>query len=60
MTRGQITTTAPGREARQARYKQTDQFLDVAERFLLRDQLPSLLSDTKPQLDFGQFKEMMR
>ena len=36
-TRGQITT---GAEARQARQEQTDHFIHVADRFLQRNQLP--------------------
>jgi hypothetical protein len=35
--RGQITTAAPRREPRQARYEQTDHFIHVADCFLQRD-----------------------
>ena len=38
--RGQITTAAPGRQTTQASQEQADQILHLAERFLLRDQLP--------------------
>jgi hypothetical protein len=45
--RSQITTTAPSRESRQARYKQTDHFIHVADRFLQRDQVPLLLGNAE-------------
>ena len=40
------------REARQARYKQTDHFIHVADRFLQRDQVPLLLGNAEPD-QFG-------
>ena len=40
------------REARQVRYKQTDHFIHVADRFLQRDQVPLLLGNAKPD-QFG-------
>jgi hypothetical protein len=49
---GQITTAAPGREARQARYEQTDHFIHVADRFLQRDQVPLFLGNAEPD-QFG-------
>jgi hypothetical protein len=50
--RSQITTTTPSRESRQARYKQTDHFIHVADRFLQRDQVPLLLGNSEPD-QFG-------
>jgi hypothetical protein len=51
-TRGQITTAAPGREARQAREEQADNFVHVADRFLQWDQVPLLLGNAEPD-QFG-------
>ena len=51
-TRCQITTATPGREAREPRYKQTDHFIHVADRFLQRDQVPLLLGNAEPD-QFG-------
>jgi hypothetical protein len=49
---GQITTTAPGGEARQARQEQADHFIHVADRFIERDQVPFLLGNAEPD-QFG-------
>jgi len=48
----QITPPDPGREARQARYKQADRLIHVADRFLQRDQLSLLLGNAEPD-QFG-------
>ena len=51
-TRSQITTAAPGREARQARQEQADHFVHVADSFVERDQVPLLLGNAEPD-QFG-------